>query len=53
MVPSRLLGDLYEFGNVWVLPGEDLVPPQWANADGDGEEPICGSTLGHYVAAHS
>ena len=43
MVPSRLSDELYEFGNVELLPGEDLVSPQWANADGGGEEPIRGS----------
>lgn len=42
-VSSRLLDDLYEFGNVGLLPGEDLVSPRWANADGGGEKPIGGS----------
>lgn len=43
MVPSRLSDDLYEFGNVGLLPGEDLVSLQRANADGGAEKPICGS----------
>lgn len=42
MVPSPM-DDLYEFGNVGLLPGEDLVSPQWANADRGGEKPICRS----------
>lgn len=40
MVPSRLSDDLYEFGNVGLLPGEDL---RWANADGGREESMRGS----------
>lgn len=39
IVPLRLLDELYEFGNVGLLPGEDLVSLQWANAGGGEEEP--------------
>lgn len=43
IVPLRLLDELYEFGNVGLLPGEDLVPPRWANAGRGEAEPAQGS----------